>query len=338
MIKLSEILFETEDYYKYHSSSSGKLNTKEARIDLLRYLKKGITQFAYVPNGLTAEAANETDEPNNKGMLEPRKEVEYSGDLVFINTKNKQIIFGRKAREPLLDPRIALQLSSIASTFPEFLDYAVYSQSNEHPEPGKQVDSNLIPLNSSLRELLANKKDISGKYKQYDRKEEKYEEYKVEVLKDITEIDWYHATRKSNWNAIKRFGLVPSKEFVSKQAHGWTVLNFDLQNAVYLTSDLDYAIGIAETLAGRFNEAAIVLKVKGSALKDRTKIVVDEDSLRNDYDGEVSISNMPGMPEYLTSVLDSIKSIAYAGTITPNFISLEQKIDSKSSEKENEND
>ena len=36
---------------------------------------------------------------------------------------------------------------------------------------------------------------------------------KFEVLKDIKDLEWYHATKRSNLDGIKKRGLVPSKEF-----------------------------------------------------------------------------------------------------------------------------
>jgi ribosomal protein S6 len=130
-----------------------------------------------------------------------------------------------------LDPRITLQLKSILKVFPEFGNFVVKQEYN---------NENL----GLLKNILTNIKSFSGRYKEYSRKEELYKDYKFEILKDVTEIDWYHATKRSNLASIKKVGIIPSKQFQHPQEYGWTTLNLDLQKSV---TDLKGKVTAEET-------------------------------------------------------------------------------------------
>jgi hypothetical protein len=197
-------------------------------------------------------------------------------------------------------------------------------------------DENLAYTNvGKLKDLLQNTKKISGKSPAYSKEEEQFKQFEYEVFKDISEHSWYHATRESNLSSINEKGLLPSKEF--KQGSGWTEFNFNLQNAVYLTANKDYAENIAITLSERYEESAVVLKIDGAALKDYSKLIVDEDSLRNEYTDKVEAGAVKqGMADYLTSVVDTIQSIGYKGRIAPEYISVENTIAFNSDEESDE--
>jgi hypothetical protein len=319
-MKLYNLLFETEEYFKYHIQGNGLLNSEFAR-EFFNLFKKrsSFNLLGYQPNGMDKTAAKETSEPNNLAILEPTTSIENKY-FVVVNIKNNEIILTEKSKNPLMDPRITLQLKSILKVFPEFGNFVVKQEYN---------NENL----GLLKNILTNIKSFSGRYKEYSRKEELYKDYKFEILKDVTEIDWYHATKRSNLASIKKVGIIPSKQFQHPQEYGWTTLNLDLQNAVYLTYNQEYASQIAETIAAKYEEPAIVLKISGHALKDTTKLVVDEDVLRNNYDGSVSPNQaIPGMPEYFSSILHNLKSIGYTGVISPNYVSFVERINPASIE------
>jgi len=334
-MKLYSILFESEAYFKGTGAGSGRLNKNDAREFFQKYSKHGVKYFGYEVTGLTDSHAQTTEDPQARGLLLPTDHISFhSKHLVFINTQEKTIIINPISKLPLQDPRVTLQLSSLLETFPEFAGYQV--QLNVYnEETGAWEERNI----ATLQDLVSKKKTISGKYKEFNRmQDDSFEEYHFEVLQDVTEIDWYHATLRSNWNSIKRVGLIPSQEFQNPQQYGWTVLNMDLQNAVYLTYSKRYAQEIATELANRFDQPAVVLKIKGAALENPSKIVVDEDALRNDFDGGISAGMaMAGMPNYFSSIQHRLKSIGYEGTIKPGFISFAEKIESEKPDNDDEN-
>lgn len=145
----------------------------------------------------------------------------------------------------------------------------------------------------------------------------KLQRHHVQVAKTPDEVEWYHATRASSVPSIMQHGLVPGKR---KQGEGWTELNLALQRANYLTHDPDYARRIAETLADRFGEKAVVLKVSGKALSDPRKIVIDEDTLRTEYGITGHEGTGARVPAFYQSMHDTIASVGYRDRIDPKHI------------------
>ena len=330
-IKLYSILFETPEYYKSQGKGTGRLNKEYARKLFDLYSENGDKLFRYEFGSLTKTAAEKSSEKENRGLLSPASDVEFRRDiLLYVDIGNQKILIGPTSLTPLQDPRVTLQLTSLLEVFPEFSNYQVELDTvDSETNQWKKIKV------GTLKNLIAKKKTISGKFPTYNKNEDSFEEYEFEVLQDVTEIDWYHATARKNWNSIKRVGLVPSKEFQQAQQHGWTTLNFDLQNAVYLTYSKSHAEDIAQAIAEKFGEPAIVLKVKGSALKDTSHIAVDEDALRNDFDGNVSGGmSLSGMPNYFTSIQHRVRSIGYTTTIQPQFISFVELIEPETEENE----
>lgn len=341
-MKLYFILFESEEHYQQSFGFSGKLNRHDAREFYNVFKERGKNfLFWYDVNGLTKEAALETDTPKDGGILVPKRNNGYgdnaliahsNAQLITIDTKDNRIIIHPTSRFPLHDPRVTLQLSSLAEVFPEFAEFNVLLQEWDDEENKNKFQ----PL-GTLKDLVGSKKLISGKYKEYSRKDPTYKEYKFEVFKELKDIEWFHATRRSNLNAIKRAGIIPAKQFQNPQQHGWTFLNFDLQNAVYITANKKYAFQIAEAIKDKFDETAVVLRISGDALKDQSRIVVDEDALRNEYDDSVSGNQaLSGMPEYISSMLHKVESIAYEGVISPQYISYEGKVEFENKKDERE--
>lgn len=245
-----------------------------------------------------------------------------TGNLVGIVTKDKRFVITTN----LADPRLVTIIRSTIEALPELKDFTI---SNLHfdDENGEWYYED----HGVASQMLAKTKTIKKKSANY--LEDAYEAFKYEVFKDLKDYDWYHATRKSNWPSIKQKGLLPSKTF--EQGSGWTQFNFNLQNAVYLTRIPGFAFRIAQTLANRFDEDAIVIKVDGNALKDYTKISVDEDALRNTYDGSVDLfvstyeihhkdpRHLHRLPEFQESVSDPhLSSLGYRSIIEPKYLSI----------------
>lgn len=253
-----------------------------------------------------------------KGGVNPLRNLTLRRSGSFVYDKQNNKIFLRNEKM-LMDPRTAVALKSFLDQFPEVRN-ASLSIENTDPESWTKTYKDYGPVSK----LLNNAKTIKGKFRKerYSDKTE-YETFKTKVLQPVTQIPWYHATRYSNWNSIKSSGIKPSLEAKKEQGEGWTQLNFNLKNVVYLTSDPSYAMQIADTLAGRFEERAVVIEIQGAALTDLSKLAIDEDALLDDYDGSISYGNVDTeVPNFLTSVLSWRGSIGYAGTIPTRYLSI----------------
>jgi hypothetical protein len=156
--------------------------------------------------------------------------------------------------------------------------------------------------------------------------------FSYRAIEHVGDMIFYHATRKSHCRPIKRVGLLPAKraraEVLSgRSLVGWTQLNFDLQDAVYLMGSQDYADAVATTLVGLWDEPAVILSVRGRDL-DLRNLTVDEDALRDRYHGDVSdYGCLHGLPAYFTSLLwGEHLSVAYLGVIPPNKLRFETEV------------
>jgi hypothetical protein len=294
--------------------------------DLERYKSKGIKTFVYDPTSFySGEKMQDLETHQDAGGLIPRPSGVFKGsgeyENVMIDFENNKIYL-RKGKTYLQDPRTAIVLESLLNSYPFMENFQV----TNYIFPGDRWNQKPIENYGTLKDLVSKIKQVKFKTSVYNRDPDKdleFQEFELRVLQTVEDIDWFHATRKSNLKSIKRHGLLPKT-----QGKGWTVLNIDIQKAVYLTADINYARSIAETLAGRFEENAVILRISGRALKDTTKLVIDEDTLRDEMDGTVHSGKEIGMPTYLLSVLDDIGSLGYKGVIPSSFISVEEEIQS----------
>lgn len=262
------------------------------------------------PAPLSEEAYTEHDKTEDKGVW-VGYHTQTSGISISADIKSKTInIIGS-----LQDPRISYALATSNALISGLGDYTVRTVNRS---VNNSKSENYYKTIGSLNNLIGKMKTISGKAPDY-AEPGKYKEFKHNALEDISDVNWYHATRLSNLDSILKKGLLPSK--TTEQGEGWTEFNFNLQNAVYLTSDEGYANNIAETLLEKFGKPTVVIKVSGEALKDYTKLVVDEDSLRDEYEGRIRLGMLQnGMPDYMTSVADSIQSLGYRDIIPASHL------------------
>lgn len=303
-MKLSKILFETS-YQDF-----GPINAELAVEDLNRYRERGIKLFKYEPFVYAQSGA--------AGGFITKRSLGSSG--LYFDIDSRKII-DMDSSLPTHNPRFVSQLESIIDAIPEFKDYQLVSRVYNEKNFGYDEE-----IYGKVSDLLSGKKSVVGRFPRYSKGQDLYDQFKFEVLQDITEVSWYHATRASNWDSIKSGGLLPSK---TVSVEGWTEFNLDLQKAVYLTLKFRYAKQIAETLAERFGEPAIVLKINGQALADKSKIVVDEDVLRDEYTGNVTANQESiGMPEYILSLIkNNLSSIGYRGKIESGFVEIAATVD-----------
>ena len=194
-----------------------------------------------------------------------------------------------------------------------------------------------------LSDLVKKIKPIVGKYEtwanlKYDFRSA-IKPFAIKVIKEITDRKFYHATFKKYLGLIKKEGLKPSRIFGDVEdelirtgqikagegvplgmiaQHGWSSsLNPEKQRAVYFFLDKSKAENLANYLNYRNDEPTVVLEVDGKALSDYSKIIVDEDALRDDSGASKSLKTQ--LPHFYTSAL-SIRTIAYKGTILPEYI------------------
>lgn len=272
--------------------------------DLLYFHAEPFTREAYQEEGLDTR-------DRGAWIIGRPTGSKTSGYLLSAAPKEKKIeILGH-----LSDPRVSAILISSARLIPEMLDFEVIRTFKETDGYGEESLG-------TLRNIVSRAKSLSIRSKEWkkDRQEPpSYQDFEYQVLEDLQDLPWYHATTWKALSSIRQKGLLPSG--TSEQGSGWTQLNLDLQKAVYLTADKDYAQDIAETLALRTGEPGVVLRVDGSALSDHSRLVVDEDSIRNEYDGGVSGGMMnTDLPDFMTSVVDGIRSLGYEGKIPASKI------------------
>jgi hypothetical protein len=333
MMKLSEVLFETaEEYYRYNARVSGRLNRVETLDGFSRYKRVGVNFVEYDPDLFAAD----DESPDATGGLTKVSSPGYSKQRVVLDLR-RNIVYLTRSALPEHDPLTLFQLKELVSVVPEVGGYEVV-----------RVDrhGNEVPYGKTLGEFMSVGREISptssspfpasmsviskqGVYPRYKKGEELFDEFRFEVLKDLGEVLWYHATKVSNYEKIRHEGLKPSKAFSmdDQQQHGWTMFNFDLQNAVYLTHDIERARDIASALTERHLEDAVVLRVSGEALGDVRRLVVDEDELRDSYTDEIVPREAQGIPEYVISVTSQkIAGLGYKGVIPPEYIEVAEVV------------
>lgn len=326
LMKLSEVLYETaEEYYRHNARVSGRLNREETLDGFNRYKRVGVNFVEYDPDIFAPADAS----PDDTGGLTKVSSPAYSKQRLVVDLRQNVVYLTRSAL-PEHDPLTLFQLKELVSVVPEVGGYEVV-----------RVDryGNEVPYGRTVGEFLGVGGDPSsssslviskhGTYPRYKKGEELFNEFRFEVLKDLTEFQWYHATKVSNYEKIRHAGLKPSKAFSmdDQQQHGWTMFNFDLQNAVYLTHDIERARDIASALTEIHLEDAVVLRVSGEALSDVRRLVVDEDELRDSYTDEIVPREAQGIPEYVISVTSQkIAGLGYKGVISPEYIEVAEVV------------
>jgi len=227
--------------------------------------------------------------------------------IAKIDVENKSIDFypSRNLRrvDPLADP-LAVVIINALSKIPDLAQYTI-----------KEMDMSVSDLSAFITEEIATA-PVPG-----SDDDPVFEEYKYLAIDTIQHKTFYHATKLSNLDSILEHGLVPSVDthalLDKTQGEGWTQFNINLQNAVYLTSSIEYANDIALELALRHNESAVILSIPGSAIADPKKLVIDEDVLRDEYSGSIQYGYDVRMPAYMASLLNAIESVGYTDIIEP---------------------
>jgi hypothetical protein len=229
-------------------------------------------------------------------------------DLASIDLDRQRIYLDNFAFE--VDPETVRLLDAL-SEVDEIRDFEVYQGGGRH---GKVSD---------LKKLIRRKSITAPMHGDDDTYT--YKEFEIEVLKDLSDYTYYHATRASNVDSILRHGLKPSD--IHNQGAGWTQMNIHLQSAVYLTARKEYAERIAETLANRYGEDAVVFKVDGAAVSDYTKIVMDEDVLQVDEYYKATPSELgQDVPHFVHSFLRQNGSIGYLGIVPPKYLTVDTTV------------
>jgi len=294
-------------------------DTSKELLQMYKVLTQEKIPLGYNPSGVPSK----TVAGISRGSWSPLNYIQNS--IVFLYPETKTI----EIKTNLNDPRLASILSSSRKWIPGFDEYVV---SKHHHNDEVETFGTVFDLVNKIKKTKIKSKKWSDKSDDTPT----YEEFEFEVLQDVSERPWYHTTKLSNLKSIASKGLLPSKEF--EQGSGWTQLNLNLQNAVYLTADKNYALDIGETLLGRFNEPSIVLQISGDALKNTENLVIDEDSLIDEYTGTVAGGKFVwGLPDYMTSVVDKIESLGYEGKINPTYIKPLYVLDAEYEKDENDN-
>lgn len=237
--------------------------------------------------------------------------------VAYINIPRR--IFSVPHHYDLYDPRfgatlLALREDNLFQDFRVWIDQVPWSTG---------IDESRRITGWTVAELSAQLKVVVGAYRKYDQDRDnvEYDTFKMTVARSIADQPSYHATRMKSLRAIRRDGLLPSGSF--PQGSGWTQLNMNLQRAVYLSLNYDYASEVAETLACRHDDRGVVLEVDPAAFDDWSKLVVDEDQLLEEHGMRYPSGEFPDFVESLTSFRGSF---GYAGRIDPRHLSIAQRV------------
>lgn len=222
--------------------------------------------------------------------------------------------------DALRNPSMVEMLYSLNETLGDIVgSWPVYDIAEEDyydPDAEMRNLGALKDIASKVREIEAE----TLRFLPNDEGEDVYEKFKFKVHDAIEDITWFHATLKENLDSIMKKGLLPSGDEGSKA--GWSILNVNIQDAVYLTHRQFYAEQIAESLVVQHGKEAVILEVDGDALKDYSKLVLDEDALRDPrMENMIAYGDVdPDLPSFYTSIEDKIASVGYRGIIKPQHI------------------
>lgn len=199
---------------------------------------------------------------------------------------------------------------------------------------------------TTLADLVAKIKRVAGSYQTWAHPKYDYRSamkpFAIKVIKELHERTFYHATFKKYVSNIKRTGLQPSKVYADVEdelvasgqvkrgegiplglfvQHGWSsALNPEKQRAVYMYLNKQKAESLAKYLAYRNYEDSVVIAIDGAGVSDYTKLVIDEDAIRDE--SSVSKRLKTNVPHFYVSAMSNLMSIGYKGTIPPQFISV----------------
>lgn len=222
--------------------------------------------------------------------------------------------------DALRNPSLVEMLHSLNTTLGDILgNWPVYDIAEEdYYDP----DAEMRKL-GALKNIASKIRDVEAETLRFlpnDEGEDVYEKFKFKVHDAVEDITWFHATLKENLESIMNKGLLPSGDEGSKA--GWSILNLHIQDAVYLTHRQYYTEQIAESLVAQHGKEAVILEVDGQALKDYSKLVLDEDALRDPrMENMIAYGDVdPDLPSFYTSIEDKVASVGYRGVIKPQYI------------------
>ncbi len=268
---------------------------KNFRIDIEKLTNSQVKEFSLVPSV-----------QKSRGTVATIFFTEHSENYWYKNKPNSILLF-----KELSDPETVyafIELNKLG-----FGNFDVYV----YPENPDDMDEGFEWI-GKCSNLLNRKKTKNIKHKQFGSDE--IEEFKYDVIEDLKDRKWFHATLAKNIKSIKEHGLIPKPN-----QGGWAQLNWNIQKAVYLTSSEDYAYNIASTLTENYEEDAIILLVNSQNL-DENLIVIDEDILITDYGIDYSRFNSD-YPSFIASMSSRLKSIGYTSTINPSDIKIHMFVD-----------
>ena len=282
----------------------------------------GHNELFFDPNGAVSDT-------NAKGAWIPSSY--RAGKLLLAMPQDRKIISYSK----LTDPRIAAALSTSAESLPELNDYTLELKDLKGDETNSL---------GKLKDLLTRLKTVEFKAEKYRNRAFsnddtiEYEDFKLKVLEDLDELTWYHATSMDHLKSIMNTGLKTSRSAKDMNT-GWSQFNMEMQDAIYLTSDEEYVVSIAESLLVKKGSPGVILEVSGKALQDKSKFVIDEDELRSHLQGMESQIDygklVSGIPHYLSSVISDLNSVGYKENIPAVYLKPVAVVDYKN-EEENE--
>jgi len=251
-----------------------------------------------------------------------RRTVMLGGRSELATLKPDQKLLLLVRGESLENPTTIHWLSGVYEQAPQLLDYKIGYHRTTWGSGKVDFDDTGYDghrLMAEIRQILEPSTVRHG----HDRDSDESADFSYLALAGPQDMVWYHATLAKNESSILRSGLLPPGD--QRRASGWSpAWNMGLQNAVYLTSDETRARRIAETLAVRSEEPAVVLSVDGAGLEDTRLLALDEDAIRNDYDGTVEWDYYDAdFPQWVTSFENTqVLSIAYMDKISPQAISV----------------
>lgn len=231
----------------------------------------------------------------------------------MIDIMDKKIYIDQKLK--LYTPKYVEILEALNNTFPIFSSYKILVEDKDTSET----------LNSLTAKITT--EELEGiNYRNFYEKNDTVLKYKIKTLHKLQELDWYHATTKDSWeNIIKRDGLKPSG--LQQLGSGLSSsLNMWIQDAVYLTCDYDYAKYFANIICLKRETDCVILKINGNSLIDFSKIIIDEDALRDNFSSALNYDWVDRQyPSFYTSLL-KISNIGYRGNIPPSAIQLTEEV------------
>lgn len=262
----------------------------------------------------------------------------WNGEIEFstspYNTMSKLVINPSKKTISTHDPKwefnpYTVSILDVLSKYAPLKNFVLHIPNETIPLPSIQTRIKSISGHSPT--WARPKYDFKSSMKRFG----------LRIIKEIWEQDFYHASFKKHVSQIMKEGLTPSmtlKDVIDKfgkngsitlgdiPTTGWTSMpNEDRQPAVYLWSERAEAKALAEYLSYRNNETAVLIKVDGRGIKDYTKLVIDEDALRDNW-GDVSKRFRSKIPHFYGSVL-ATKTIGYLDKIYPQYLSVIEEID-----------